>query len=115
MDILHSEKQNEEFYLRMRYALQVKGSLQGELWEKTKNEDVYLQRLSMNAMMNDKKQIIHYVAVFSDITQYKQTKDELHFLTHYDALLIYLIVLFFMIQLESAVHRLRAFRKRNFH
>ncbi len=86
MNILHSDKQNEDFYRRMHLSLQAKGKWQGELWEKRQNGEVYPQRLTINAMLNDNKQLIHYVAVFSDITQFKQTEDELQYLTNYDAL-----------------------------
>lgn len=86
MNSLHSDKQNEDFYRRMHLSLQAKGKWQGELWEKRQNGEIYPQRLTINAMLNDNKELIHYVAVFSDITQFKQTEDELQYLTNYDAL-----------------------------
>jgi PAS domain S-box-containing protein len=36
IDMLHSDKHDDVFFRRMRFALQVKGFWQGELWEKTK-------------------------------------------------------------------------------
>jgi len=86
INILHSDKQNEDFYRRMHLSLKTKGKWQGELWEKRQNGEVYPQRLTINAMLNEKKQLIHFVAVFSDITQFKQTEDELQYLSNYDAL-----------------------------
>lgn len=105
LDVLHSDKQNEEFYRRMHAALQSKGKWQGELWEKRQNGEIYPQRLTINAMLDEKQQLLHYVAVFSDITQFKQTEDELQFLTHYDALTSLPNRTLFMMQIESEVKK----------
>ncbi|HRE31463.1 MAG TPA: PAS domain S-box protein, partial [Candidatus Berkiella sp.] len=59
INILHSDKQNEDFYRRMHLALDTQGKWQGELWEKRKNGQIYPQRLTINAMLDDKEQIIH--------------------------------------------------------
>lgn len=107
MDVLHSDKQTPEFYKRIRHALLVKGSWQGELWEKRKNGEVYPQRLTINTMYNKKDQITHYVAIFSDITMFKQTEDELAYITHYDALTSLPNRNLFKIQLEKRIELAR--------
>lgn len=108
LDILHSDKQNKDFYRRMHLSLESKGKWQGELWEKRKNGEVYPQRLTINAMLNEKAQLIHYVAVFSDITQFKQTEDELQYLTHYDTLTSLPNRSLFMTQLDLEIKKAKA-------
>jgi diguanylate cyclase (GGDEF)-like protein/PAS domain S-box-containing protein len=112
INILHSDKQNEDFYRRMHLSLQAKGKWQGELWEKRQNGEVYPQRLTINAMLNDNKQIIHYVAVFSDITQFKQTEDELQYLTNYDALTSLPNRSLMMTQLDLEIKKANANKRR---
>lgn len=112
INILHSDKQNEDFYRRMHLSLKSKGKWQGELWEKRKNGEVYPQRLTINAMYDDKGQLIHFVAVFSDITQFKQTEDELQFLTHYDALTSLPNRTLLMMQIEAQIKRAKVENRR---
>jgi len=112
IDVLQDDKQNQEYYVRMRYALYMKGLWQGELWEKRKNGEVYLQRLIINAMYNDEGKTMNFVAVFSDITQYKQATEELHYLTHYDSLTNLPNRALFAVQLESAIVRVKKDKKR---
>lgn len=112
LDILHSDKQNIDFYRRMHLSLETKGKWQGELWEKRKNGEVYPQRLTINAMLNEKEQLIHYVAVFSDITQFKQTEDELQYLTNYDTLTSLPNRSLFMTQLDLEIKKAKAGKSR---
>lgn len=86
LDMFRSEKHDSEFYKNIRKNLERTGSWQGELWQKRKTGELYLQRLNINSMHDDQKRLIHYVAVFSDISKWKKAEDELEYLVNYDAL-----------------------------
>ncbi|MFO1258317.1 MAG: EAL domain-containing protein [Gammaproteobacteria bacterium] len=86
LDIFRSEKHDSEFYESIQKNIERTGSWQGELWQKRKTGELYLQRLNINAMHDEQKRLIHYVAVFSDISRWKKAEDELEYLVNYDAL-----------------------------
>lgn len=86
LDIFRSEKHDSEFYRNIRKNLERTGSWQGELWQKRKTGELYLQRLNINSMHDEQKRLIHYVAVFSDISRWKKAEDELEYLVNYDSL-----------------------------
>ena len=58
----------------------------GELKVVKPNGDYYQIELNVNTMLNDDREISHYVAAFSDITQRKKTEAELRDLSNIDPL-----------------------------
>ncbi|QFY41288.1 EAL domain-containing protein [Candidatus Methylospira mobilis] len=83
---LRSGKQPPEFYTTLWCALTETGHWQGELWNRKKNGDLYAERLTISALRDDHGIVLHYVALFSDITQTKQQQQALELMAHYDAL-----------------------------
>jgi diguanylate cyclase (GGDEF)-like protein/PAS domain S-box-containing protein len=86
MDIFQSDKHDSEFYSNIKKSLEKVGSWQGELWQRRKTNEVYLQRLNINTMHDEHQRVIHFVAVFSDISRWKKAEDDLQYLENYDAL-----------------------------
>ncbi len=70
----------------IREELVLKGSWQGELYEKRKSGDYYSQWLHLKAITNNDGKISHYTGLFSDLTERKETNEKLHYLLNYDDL-----------------------------
>lgn len=75
--ILRSGKQPAAFYHHMWRTLQEKGSWQGEIWDRRKNGDVYLEWLRITSIKDRTGNVLYYVAVFADITEREQLRNEL--------------------------------------
>ncbi|MCU7836950.1 MAG: EAL domain-containing protein [gamma proteobacterium symbiont of Taylorina sp.] len=67
--ILQSGRHDAAFYSDMWKILIQTDHWEGEIWDKRKNGEVYLEFLSINAVTNSEGQISHYVAFFSDIQE----------------------------------------------
>lgn len=67
--ILKSGRQSKDFYTEMWTEIAERGSWQGEIWNRRKNGEEYLELLTINAVKDETGDIIHYVGTFSDITE----------------------------------------------
>lgn len=67
-NMLSSGKQNKLFYKTMWEEIHTKGMWQGEVWNKRKNGEEYLQLLTINTVEDPSGDVLRYVGTFSDIT-----------------------------------------------
>lgn len=67
-NILSSGKQDKSFYGKMWTEIHSAGFWQGEVWNKRKNGEEYLQLLSISTVEDEAGEVIRYVGTFSDIT-----------------------------------------------
>lgn len=84
--MLHSGKQDSQFYDDLWKELLEKKQWAGEIWNKRKNGDLYPEWLMITAVMDEKGEISHYVGIFSDLTSQKDIEERLYYLAHYDSL-----------------------------
>lgn len=84
--LLKSGRHSPDFYQSMWQALTDTGFWQGEICNRRKNGELYPEWLTINAVKNDLGQIEHYVAVFSDISQIKDSQRKAEYLATHDAL-----------------------------
>ena len=84
--ILSSGRQDAAFYRRMWQTLQENDEWHGELWDRRKNGELFLQLGTISAVRDEQGQLLHYVGLFSDITESKKHQERLEFLAHYDPL-----------------------------
>jgi two-component system CheB/CheR fusion protein len=84
--LLKSGRQSAEFYQQMWQALKETGFWQGEIWNKRKNGEIYPEWLTINRIDNEQGEVEHYVAVFSDITQMKESQRKMEYLATHDVL-----------------------------
>jgi diguanylate cyclase (GGDEF)-like protein/PAS domain S-box-containing protein len=84
--LLGSGKQSTSFYRHFWSCLKSEGRWQGEMINRHKSGRLYTEHLSVTEVRGDEEGVRHYVAVFSDITQSKQTEERLKFLASHDAL-----------------------------
>jgi MFS transporter, NNP family, nitrate/nitrite transporter len=69
--ILQSGKHDAGFYKNMWDSIETSGYWQGEIWNKRKNGEVYLEWLTISEVKNDAGDIKYYLGLFSDITEQK--------------------------------------------
>ncbi|OKP77662.1 nitrate/nitrite transporter [Paenibacillus helianthi] len=68
-NVLKSGRQPQDFYRNMWGEIRAKGVWQGEIWNRRKNGEEYLQLLNISAVKDETGTDIRYVGTFSDITQ----------------------------------------------
>jgi diguanylate cyclase (GGDEF)-like protein/PAS domain S-box-containing protein len=83
---LNSEKYEAKFYKNILNHVKTKGHWQGEVWNCKKNGDEYATLLSISALLDEREEIVNYLALFSDITQSKNQQQTLEMMAHYDVL-----------------------------
>ncbi|GLR64804.1 putative bifunctional diguanylate cyclase/phosphodiesterase [Marinospirillum insulare] len=84
--ILSSGYHDKNFYKDYWQALTTKGIWQGEIWNRRKDGEVYLEWLTCKAVKNNQGKITHFVAIFSDITEHRRQEARLAQATENDRL-----------------------------
>jgi len=84
--MLKSELQPKSFYKQLGKQLRLQGHWHGEVWMQHKNGQNYLILLTINSIKQTKSQSARFVALFSDITEKKQTEELIWRQANYDAL-----------------------------
>jgi len=84
--ILKSGRQDAPFYQDMWRTLGETGHWCGEIWNRRKDGEFYVELLDITAIRNRDGAIEHYVAVFSDITDLRNSQERLKLMAHYDPL-----------------------------
>jgi len=84
--LLKSGRQSREFYQEMWKSLSSNGFWQGEIWNRRKNGEVYPEWLTINCVDDDQGNVAHYVGVFTDISQIKDSQRKIEFLATHDTL-----------------------------
>ncbi|MGR9115518.1 MAG: putative bifunctional diguanylate cyclase/phosphodiesterase [Gammaproteobacteria bacterium] len=73
--LLKSERHDQAFYRELWDRLKNTGHWQGELWNRRKNGDEYLVRLSISTLYSDSGDAIRRVAMGYDITEKKRMEE----------------------------------------
>jgi diguanylate cyclase (GGDEF)-like protein/PAS domain S-box-containing protein len=84
--IFQSGRHGRDFYRGMWQTLTESGRWRGEIWNRRKDGDVFPQWENISAVFDDSGKITHYVSVFSDISQIKESQEKLDHLAYHDAL-----------------------------
>ena len=84
--ILNSGRQDRAFYQKMWSAVKQQGSWGGEIWDRRKNGEIYPKWLSITTVQDETNETTHYVAGFSDITDRKDSEQQIHSLAFFDPL-----------------------------
>lgn len=69
--VLHSGRQNQQFYRDMWESINQRGRWEGEVWNKRKNGEIYPEWLTITAVTDDNNEVTHYVGAFVDLTEIK--------------------------------------------
>ena len=83
---LQSDRQNKGFYREMWDAITHSGRWKGELWNKRKDGSLFPESLTISAVKDAAGNVMHYVGIFSDITEIKRANELLDHQAHHDHL-----------------------------
>ncbi|MBZ5487769.1 EAL domain-containing protein [Halomonas aquamarina] len=84
--ILGSGRQDADFYEQMWASLKVSGYWRGEVWNRRKSGELYLELLTITAIKDDSGVTQHYAGLFSDITHVRENEEQIRHLAYYDVL-----------------------------
>ena len=75
--ILKSGKHDLVFYQNLWQEVIKKGYWQGEIYNKRKNGEIYLEWMSISDVRDERNEITHYISHFRDITEYKRQQQQI--------------------------------------
>jgi len=84
--LLQSGHQDDAFYKTMWNTLNRDGQWRGEIWNKTKDGNIFPAWENINAVKDEHGDITNYVSIFSDISILKKSEERLSHLAHHDNL-----------------------------
>jgi diguanylate cyclase (GGDEF)-like protein/PAS domain S-box-containing protein len=84
--ILQSGRHDRTFYTDMWKSVMETGAWRGEMWNRRKDGELFVEWLSISAVYDDKGALTQYVGIFSDITTRKRAEEKIVHLAHHDAL-----------------------------
>ena len=84
--LLRSGRHDASFYESMWESINRTGHWQGEIWNRHKGGEVFLDWLSITVVKDAKGMVTHYVSVHADITLRKRTEEGIHKLAFFDPL-----------------------------
>lgn len=85
-DLLKSGHHTPEFYLEMWQTIRKDGFWRGEVWNRKKSGEIFVELLTISTVRDRQGEISHFVGIFSDITLLKEHQQRLEHLAHFDPL-----------------------------
>lgn len=82
--ILRSGKHTEEFYRQIREKLNFEHQWQGEIWNRHKNGELFLEKITIQPVHNSQGKLNYFVAFFTDITEQYYADKKLKELSSFD-------------------------------
>lgn len=82
--VLSSGRHSADFYRTMWNTIAETGAWQGEIWNRKKNGEVYVEELSITQVKDSQGQVAHYVGIFKDITLRKQLEAQIRHQAQHD-------------------------------
>lgn len=84
--VLASGRHDRSFYQDMWDTLHQQGSWRGEVWNRRKTGELFLELLTITAIRDEDGTISHYAGLFTDITQHRRNEEKIRQLAYYDPL-----------------------------
>ena len=84
--ILASGRHDAAFYEAMTKTLMSQGNWAGEIWNKRKNGEIYLEWLTVSAVKDKNGETTHYVSICSDLSDRVKAQSQIENLAFYDPL-----------------------------
>ena len=84
--ILSSGKHSSAFYREMWEKIATEGYWQGEIWNRRKSGEVYPELLTITSIYDEQGELTHYASLFSDITDLKESEEQIKHLAYFDPL-----------------------------
>ncbi len=109
--LLRSGRHDATFYAEMWGALRARGHWEGEIWNRHKSGEVRVEWLSITVIDDGMAGAGKYLAVFHDITRYKEAEELLRHKAYHDALTDLPNRQLFADRLDAALHQARRHRR----
>ncbi len=109
--LLRSGKHDKHFYSQMWKQIKHNGYWQGEITNRKKNGEIYIEWLSVNAIRNDKGEVENYIGIFSDVTHQRKDAQQQAYLATHDPLTGLSNRLLLNDRLEHAINHANRFNK----
>lgn len=103
--LLKSGHHDKKFYQKMWHEIQHNGSWRGEILNRRKGGDTYLELLNIKGIYDKGSFPSYYVGVFSDISSIKRAQNELQHLAYHDPLTKLPNRLLFRDRLENSIRQ----------
>lgn len=84
--LLRSDRHDPAFYEELWRTLATDGQWQGEVWNRRKDGEAYLEWLTINRVHDASGRTIRYVGVFHDITELRAKDERIRHMAFHDAL-----------------------------
>jgi diguanylate cyclase (GGDEF)-like protein/PAS domain S-box-containing protein len=84
--LLGDERHDEAFFAELWNSVHHTGRWQGELWGRSKSGEVRPYLMTVSTLHDEQGVVLNYVAVMRDISNIKQSQQQLEYLANYDAL-----------------------------
>jgi len=109
--LLKSGNHTKHFYDEMWRKITDNGYWQGEITNRKKNGEIYIEWLSVNAIRNNKGEIENFIGIFSDVTHQRKDAQEQAYLATHDPLTGLSNRLLLNDRLEHAINHANRFNK----
>lgn len=86
ISILKSGRHDNAFYDRLWSALNTDSYWHGEIFNRRKSGDIFVEMASISAVRDSRGRVNHYFGLFTDITLLKDQQRQLEHLAYYDVL-----------------------------
>jgi diguanylate cyclase (GGDEF)-like protein/PAS domain S-box-containing protein len=84
--MLRSQWQDQRFYDELWQSVRRSGRWEGETWDRRRNGELFAQWLRVAAVRNEQGDVSHYITMFADITERKQSEERIRHLAYHDVL-----------------------------
>ncbi len=84
--ILSSKIHDQPFYAQMWMGILEEKHWSGEIWNKRKNGDIFPEWMSISTITDDNNAVRNYLAIFTDLSEFKENQEKLIHLAYYDQL-----------------------------
>ncbi|PLA74495.1 hypothetical protein CYQ88_05290 [Hydrogenovibrio sp. SC-1] len=84
--LLKSGQHNRAYYEKLSRSLNQHGRWQGEIWNRRKDGRIYPEWLNISVIYDQDGHPSHYIGIFSDISDRKESEQKLVFLANHDVL-----------------------------
>jgi len=75
--IFQSDRHDDEFYVEMWKSIDSSGKWKGEIYNRKKNGEVFVEWLGISTIKDEHGKIIYHIGIFSDITVRKHMEERL--------------------------------------
>ncbi len=86
MRFIQSGRHDRSFYLGMWQTILQTGAWQGEIWNRRKGGDIYLEWVNIGTVRDDKGKVANYIATTIDMSRMQHAQSEIERLAHHDGL-----------------------------